>query len=114
MRIGQTSAVNFVSRTLTSAIGFFATLYLARVVGSEVLGIYFLLQSAVAWITILIDAGLSKAIAKRMSEGREPGMYFNLGLLRFRPTRSFSTYNKLYSASVGDVPANCVSCLESD
>ena len=81
MRIGQTSAVNFVSRTLTSAIGFFATLYLARVVGSEVLGIYFLLQSAVAWITILIDAGLSKAIAKRMSEGREPGMYFNLGLL---------------------------------
>lgn len=81
MRLGQTSAIQFVSRIVTSAAGFFATLYFARVVGSGVLGTYFLLLSAVAWISILVDAGISQSVAKRMSEGNHPGAYFQLGLM---------------------------------
>lgn len=81
MRLGHTSAIQFVSRIITSAAGFLATLYFARVVGSEVLGTYFLLLSAVAWISLLVDAGVSESVAKRMSEGRDPGAYFQLGLL---------------------------------
>lgn len=81
MRLGQTSAIQFVSRIVTSAAGFLATLYFARVVGSEVLGTYFLLLSAVAWISLLVDAGISESVAKRMSEGSDPGAYFQLGLL---------------------------------
>lgn len=80
MRLGQTSAVLFVSKMVTSAAGFFATLYFARVLGAEVLGIYFLLLSAVAWITLLVDAGVSESVNKRMSEGREQGAYFQIGL----------------------------------
>lgn len=80
MRLGQTSAVLFVSKIVTSAAGFLATLYFARVLGAEILGTYFLLLSAVAWITILVDAGVSESVSKRMSEGREQGAYFLVGL----------------------------------
>ena len=81
MKIGQTSAVLFVSKVVTSLSGFAATLYFANVLGAEVLGTYFLLLSAVAWITILVDAGVRQSIIKRMSEQRDPGAYFQVGLL---------------------------------
>ncbi|QAU12253.1 transporter [Halorubrum sp. BOL3-1] len=80
MRIGQTSAIQFVSKVVTSAGGFLATLYFARIVGSDTLGIYFILLSSVGWLSVLVDAGISPAITKRMSEGEAPAEYFQVGL----------------------------------
>lgn len=80
MRLGQTSAVQFVSRIVTSVAGFLSTLYFARVVGADGLGTYFFLMSATFWIIILVDTGVSAAVAKRMSEGKAPGAYFQVGL----------------------------------
>lgn len=80
MRIGQTSAIQFLSKIVTSAGGFLATLYFARVVGSDTLGIYFLLLSSVGWLSVLVEAGISPAITKRMSEGEAPAEYFQVGL----------------------------------
>jgi len=80
MRIGQTSAIQFISKIVTSAGGFLATLYFARIVGSDTLGIYFILLSSVGWLSVLVDAGISPAITKRMSEGEAPAEYFQLGL----------------------------------
>lgn len=80
MRVGQTSAIQFASQTLTSAGGFLATLYFARVVGSNTLGVYFLLLSLHSWLSLLVNAGLSPAITKRMSEGGDRGGYFQVGL----------------------------------
>lgn len=81
MRLGQTSAIQFASKVITSLGGFLATLYFARVVGAEVLGIYFLFLSSSGWINILVEAGISRAITKRMSEGNNPGQYLQIGFL---------------------------------
>ena len=71
MRLGQTSVVYFLSRLLTSAIGFVATIYFARVLGADPLGIYYLVISVVAWLAIAGNIGVSGAITKRVSEGED-------------------------------------------
>lgn len=81
MRIGQVSAIQFGSKIVTSLGGFAATLYFARTVGSDTLGVYFLLLATVGWISIIVEAGISPAIIKRMSEGEKPGEYFQVGLV---------------------------------
>ncbi len=71
MRLGQTSFVLAASKFVGSVVGFFTTVYFARVLGESILGQYALVLSVVAWIGIVGDAGLSKAIKKRLSEGGE-------------------------------------------
>lgn len=75
MRIGQTSFVTFVSQALSSAAGFVATIYFARVLGDEVLGVYFFLLAVVSWLTLLGTMGVGSAITKRMSEGENVAEY---------------------------------------
>jgi O-antigen/teichoic acid export membrane protein len=75
MRLGQTSVVFFVSRLLASAIGFVATLYIARQIGAAPLGIYHLGISLISWLAIAGKIGVSGAISKRVSEGEEEGEY---------------------------------------
>jgi O-antigen/teichoic acid export membrane protein len=75
MRIGQTSAVSFVSKIVSSAAGFVATIYFANVLLQDVLGAYYLIQSIVGWLTLLGTMGLASAVTKRMSEGEEQGNY---------------------------------------
>ena len=81
MRLGQTSAIQFASKVITSLGGFLATLYFARVVGSETLGVYFLFLSSAGWANLFVEAGVGQAITKRMSEGNNPGKYFQTGFL---------------------------------
>ncbi len=79
MKIGQTSIVYFVSKLLATAFGFLATLYIARLLGPEVLGSYYLAIGLVAWLSIVGRIGVTDAIIKRVSEGEEQGSHVTAG-----------------------------------
>jgi O-antigen/teichoic acid export membrane protein len=69
MKIGQTSAVHFLSQLFLSLMGFLANLYLANVLGASVLGTYFLSVSVIIWLSVLGDFGIHQSLKKRLSEG---------------------------------------------
>jgi O-antigen/teichoic acid export membrane protein len=81
MKIGQTSLVVFVSKFLGSALGFLSTLYFARVLGAEVLGIYALVMTVVSWLVLFGRLGIGKAMQKRISEGEQQGKYLAATLI---------------------------------
>jgi len=71
MRLGQTSIVSFISRLGSSLLGFLATLYFAKVLGSDFLGVYFLSLALVAWLKIGSSIGIPLAVTKRVSEATD-------------------------------------------
>ncbi len=79
MRVGQTSLVVFVAKVVGSALGFLATLYFARTLGADVIGIYAVILSTVAWLQTGGRMGISKAANKRISEGTEQGPFLTAG-----------------------------------
>ena len=81
MQLGQTSVIYFISNLLASAIGFAASLYIARNIGAEPLGIYNVGIGVAAWLGIVGRIGISGAISKRVSEGNEQGEYAVAGTL---------------------------------
>lgn len=81
MKLGQTSAIVFVSQFSGSIIAFVATIYLARFVPSAVLGQYFLVTALVIWLRVIGTLGLPLAITKRVSESEERGAYVSAGLI---------------------------------
>lgn len=80
MRLGQTSVVLAASKFAGSIVGFFTTVYFARILGESILGQYALVLSVVSWIGIAGDAGLSKAINKRLSEGSEQSRFLGASI----------------------------------
>lgn len=68
MRYGRTSAINFVSKLVMSASGFFATIALTRTLGQERYGTYVVVLSVLSWVVISANLGLNKAVKKRVSE----------------------------------------------
>jgi O-antigen/teichoic acid export membrane protein len=81
IQLGQTSIIFFISNLLASAIGFVASLYIARNIGAEPLGIYNVGIGLVAWLGIIGRIGISGAISKRISEGDEQNEYAIAGTL---------------------------------
>ncbi|SEH15900.1 Membrane protein involved in the export of O-antigen and teichoic acid [Natronorubrum sediminis] len=81
MNIGQTSLIVFLSKLLGSALGFVATLYFARELGAEVLGVYTLVLTVVSWLILAGEFGVGQATTKRISEGREQGAYLSAALV---------------------------------
>jgi len=84
MRIGQTSAVYFLSEVLSSVLGFAATLYVAKALGQQgddVLGVYFVVIALVIWLSVVGGLGLQVALRKRLSESDEGPAYLAAGLL---------------------------------
>ena len=79
MRVGQTSFVVFISKFLSSVLGFVATLYFARTLGAEVLGFYALTITVVSWIQLGGKIGFGGAIKKRVSEGEQQSQYAAAG-----------------------------------
>jgi len=75
MRLAKKSILYFISDIGTSVIGFLATLYFARVLGSGPLGQYFAIVGLIAWATVPTN-GLSAAINKRISEGKDANDIF--------------------------------------
>ena len=80
MRLGQTSLTYFLSNLFASLLGFIATLYIARLLGAEPLGIYNLVLGLVSWLAIAGKVGISGAISKRVSEGEDQGPYALAGV----------------------------------
>lgn len=81
MRIGQRSLIIFVSKIFGSLLGFISTVYFARVLGAEVLGIYSVIIALIAWLRMIGRVGLYSATVKRISEGKDQGQYFSAGLI---------------------------------
>jgi len=79
LRLGQTSVVVFLSKILASALGFAATVYIARLLGAEALGIYSLALTLVSWLGLLGTMGVTGGIKKRVSEQEEPAAYAAAG-----------------------------------
>lgn len=79
MRVGQTSLIAFVSKLLASVLGFVATLYFANVLGAEILGVYAVTLSFVAWLRLGGRLGVDNATTKRISEDQAPGAYLTAG-----------------------------------
>ena len=75
MRLGQTSVVYFLSKLVSSALGFLATIYIARMLGAGPLGVYNLVVGLVSWLAIVGEVGISRAISKRLSEGEDRAEY---------------------------------------
>jgi O-antigen/teichoic acid export membrane protein len=80
MRLGQTSLIDFISRLSSSAVGFLATIYIARQLGAGPLGVYNVTIGLVSWAVIFGKVGLSEAISKRVSEGEDQSQYAVAGL----------------------------------
>jgi len=80
MRLGQTSVIYYLSRVLAAVLGFLATIYYARALGAEPVGIYYLAIGVVSWLAIAGKIGISGAITKRVSEGEERERYALAGL----------------------------------
>ncbi|WP_049903048.1 lipopolysaccharide biosynthesis protein [Halococcus agarilyticus] len=68
MRLGRTSAIHFGSQVISSVVGFVATLYIARGLGSATLGTYSLFVAVVIWLKVATGTGLQQAVKKRISE----------------------------------------------
>jgi len=81
MRLGQTSAVMFVSRLGSSVLGFMATVYFARTLGSDILGIYFLAGAVAAWLKLGTNVGVPYAVTKRVSEQNDKQEHVMAGFL---------------------------------
>lgn len=79
MRLGQTSIIHFASSFVSSVLGFVSTVYIARILGPDPLGIYQVAIGLVSWLAIFGRVGISGAIKKRISEGSEPGKYIAAG-----------------------------------
>jgi len=81
MKIGQSSLIIFVSKLFGSVFGFVATLFFARVLGSEVLGIYAVVMALLNWLILGGRIGVSRSMVKRISEGEERGEFLSAGMV---------------------------------
>ena len=81
MRLGQTTVVFFLGKLGASLFGFLATVYFARVLGSGVLGVYFLAVGVVSWLLLGSKMGFNSALTKRLSERGERIPYISAGIL---------------------------------
>lgn len=80
MRLGQISVVHFVSKIASSILGFAASIYIARLLGADILGIYSVAIAVVSWLGIVGTMGVTGAIQKRVSEREEPVEYAIAGV----------------------------------
>ena len=74
--VQRQSIATFISKIVLTFIGFLSTMYFAHMVGSSVLGTYFLFTAYFGIIYIFTDGGLGGAAVKRISEGEEQDEYF--------------------------------------
>ena len=75
--IRRQSLISFNTQILITVLGFFSTLYIARVIGSDGYGAYALFVSYFSIITLLTDTGITSAVVKKVSEGKEKNQYFS-------------------------------------
>ena len=80
MRLGQTSAITFVSQLVVSIAGFAVTVYITRFLGESVFGTYAVFMAVLVWLKIIGNNGIRMALIKRLSESSRDGGYLSAGL----------------------------------
>lgn len=80
MKLGQTSAVYFLTNVGTSVVGFLATLYFTHNLAEGTLGSYFLLVAVLIWLNVVFGRTIQKAMGKRLSESQDGG-FVGAGIL---------------------------------
>lgn len=81
MRIGQNSVINFVSQMIASLAGFAVTLYIARTLGADGLGVYTLIVSVAIWLHIIVGGGFNWAMKQRLNSREEGDAFLTAALL---------------------------------
>ena len=81
MKIGQTSLIVFLAKLFGSILGFISTVYFARILGAELLGVYAVVIAVVGWLGTFGRIGINSGIKKRISEGTDQEQYFVSGTL---------------------------------
>ncbi|WP_251328611.1 lipopolysaccharide biosynthesis protein [Haloplanus pelagicus] len=79
-KLARSSGIQFGIQIVQTAIGFVAIVFLARFLGSDTLGKYFLVMAVVSWLQIPC-LSVHGAMSKRVSEGDEPDAFFTAGLI---------------------------------
>jgi len=77
MNLARSSIKLFLSKSLTSAIGFVSIAYFSNRIGAASMGVFFLFQALLGMLSIPTDLGLRGAAQKRISEGDDPGQYLS-------------------------------------
>lgn len=75
--IYRQTLVSLFSKLLITAVGFFATIYFAHVVGPSILGVYFIFLACYGIFDLISDGGFGNAAIKRISEGSDKEAYFS-------------------------------------
>ncbi len=75
--IRRQSLISFNSQIIITFLGFVSTIYIARVIGSDGYGAYALFLSYFYIMNLFTDTGITGAVVKRVSEGKEENAYFS-------------------------------------
>jgi O-antigen/teichoic acid export membrane protein len=70
-----------VSELLATVFGFVATVYFARVLGAETLGVYFLVIAVYTWLKLFGTMGFRQSVVKRLSEGHRRNQRFTAAVV---------------------------------
>lgn len=81
MNIGQQSFIVFTSKLVSSVLGFVATIFFARVLGAEILGVFAVSMALISWLQLTGNMGMSSAVAKRVSEDTDKEEHAAAGFL---------------------------------
>jgi O-antigen/teichoic acid export membrane protein len=81
MSVQRSSITVFSSQIGITILGFISMIYFARILGAEILGIYFVYMATFNLIMMFMDAGLSAGTVKRISEGEDEEEFFTASLL---------------------------------
>lgn len=81
MKPSTTSVIQFISKLLVTAVGFIGTVIFARLLGSSILGTYFLIVAVLSWLEFVGQLGIASAIRKRVSERGSSSEFLSAGVL---------------------------------
>ncbi|WGI17545.1 flippase [Methanonatronarchaeum sp. AMET-Sl] len=81
MKLAKSSIAVFLIKISVAVIGFLGTLYAARVVGADGLGVFYLFTAVVSGLSLFLSFGIGSATTKRVSEGREQGEFLGAAFL---------------------------------
>ncbi|HJJ28593.1 MAG TPA: flippase [Methanocorpusculum sp.] len=73
--IRRQSLISFGFKLLVTLFGFFSTIFFSRVLGTELMGVYFLFLTYYSIFNLVGDGGFAVAAIKRISEGHDQNEY---------------------------------------
>ncbi|HJJ55454.1 MAG TPA: oligosaccharide flippase family protein, partial [Methanocorpusculum sp.] len=75
--IPRQSIIHFTLKTSYTLVGLLATMYFSRVLGKDLLGVYYVFLTFFGLFDVTSKFGLGEAVVKRVSEGKDKNKYFS-------------------------------------